>query len=51
MESFIRLDPQFQMLYNCSFYSISDVPFEKRVNLPIEALIFAVSFIEEESIY
>ena len=48
MESFIRRDAEFRRLYNCSFYNISIIPLEKRANVPIGALIFAVSFIEEE---
>ena len=40
MESFIRRDSEFQMLYNCSFYNVSDIPLEQRVNFPIGAFVF-----------
>ena len=47
MESFIRRDAEFKMLYNCSFYNVSDIPLEQRASFPIGAFVFTVSFIEE----
>ena len=47
MESFIRRDAEFERLYNCSFYNVSDVPLEQRANVPMGALIFSISIIEE----
>ena len=48
MENFIRRDDEFQLLYNCSFYNVSEIPLERRANVKTGALIFAISFIEEE---
>ena len=47
MELFIRQDDEFKRLYNCSFYNVSDIPLEKRTNVPIGGFILAVSFTEE----
>ena len=51
MEFFIRRDDEFQRLYNCSFYNVSDIPLEKRVNMLIGGSVFVVSFIEEAIIF
>ena len=51
MENFIHRDAEFQRLYNCSFYNVSDIPLEKRANVPIGAFIFTVSFVEEGITY
>ena len=51
MELFIRRGDEFERLYNCSFYNVSDISLEKRTNIPIGALIFTVSFIEEGIFY
>ena len=51
MELFIRRGAEFERLYNCSFYNVSDIPLEKRQNIPIGALIFTVSFMEEGIFY
>ena len=50
MELFIRGDAEFNRLYNCSFYNVSDISLEKRSNVPIGIIIFTVSFIEEAMI-
>ena len=47
MESYIRRDAEFERLYNCSFYNVSDIPLEQRANVPMGALIFSIAFIEE----
>ena len=47
MERFIRQDAEFQRLYNCSFYNVSDIPREQRINVPMGALIFSVALTEE----
>ena len=47
MEQLIRRDANFQRLYNCSFYNVSDIPLEKRINVPIGLTISTVSIVEE----
>jgi hypothetical protein len=45
MERFFRNDSEFQLLFNCSFYKVSDVPLEKRSNilLGIVFMLFALT--------
>ena len=47
MEQFIRQTSEFQRLYNCSFYDISAIPLERRVNVPIGVFVMSISLIEE----
>ena len=47
MEKLIRRTAEFQLLYNCSFYNVSDIPLEKRANVPMGAMIFSIAFVEE----
>ena len=47
MEKLIRRTAEFQLLYNCSFYNVSDIPLEKRANVPMGAMIFSIAFFEE----
>ena len=51
MERFIFRDAEFDRLYNCSFYNVSDLPLEQRANVPMGALIFSIALIEEEVFY
>ena len=51
MELFIRNDSEFQRLYNCSFYNVSDIPLELRAHFPIGALIFTLAFVQEVKHY
>jgi hypothetical protein len=40
----------FQLLYNCSFYNVSDIPLENRRNVPLGILELAIITIELVSI-
>lgn len=46
MESYIRNDAEFRRLYNCSFYNVSKISLEDRVNLPLGVSIMTVSIIQ-----
>ena len=46
MNTFFHNDTEFDRLYNCSFYNITDISLEERASVPIGGLIFMLSLIE-----
>lgn len=46
MEALLRNDYAFQQLYNCSFYNVSDVPLERRANVPMGLFVLTLSIVE-----
>lgn len=49
MERFIRNDADFKRLFNCSFYNISKIPLEERVNVPLGTFWLTVCSVETVS--
>lgn len=47
MEWYIRRDAEFEQLYNCSFYNVSDIPLEQRADVLYGSFSVAVASIEE----
>jgi hypothetical protein len=49
MEQFLHNDTDFQFLYNCTFYNVSDIPLENRRNISLgilELLIIAIELVK-----
>jgi hypothetical protein len=46
MERWIRNDEEFQRLFNCSFYNVSDIPLDRRENVLYGLFLIIVSIVE-----
>jgi hypothetical protein len=46
MEQIWRNTSEFQLLFNCSFYNVSDVPLSKRANFPLGIFVMFITISE-----